>query len=114
MIHLTTTAAQEIKRLQRSRGQTHHYFRLGVKPGGCAGWYYTLDLVREIDNSDREFESQGLTILVNETSFPFVENIKLDYAEDLMGGGFRFTNPNTASSCSCGLSFSLPTASTKV
>ncbi|MFM7580654.1 MAG: HesB/IscA family protein, partial [Microcystaceae cyanobacterium] len=82
------------------------YFRLGIKPGGCATWYYTLDLVREVTDSDREFESQGITILVDETSFPFLENVKLDYAEDLMGGGFRFNNPQ-ATHCSCGLSFRL-------
>lgn len=106
MIQLTPTAIKEIKRLQQSRHQNHHYFRLGVKQGGCAEWYYTLDFVHELNDSDREFESEGIIILVDQNSFPFVENIKVDYAEDLMGGGFRFTNPRV-NHCSCGLSFSL-------
>lgn len=105
MLELTASAAQEIKRLQHSRQLTHHHFRLAVKPGGCAGWLYHLDFVTEITSDDLEYESQGVMILVDNQSVGYLHNLKLDYAEDLMGGGFRFTNPNAAQVCSCSLSF---------
>jgi iron-sulfur cluster assembly accessory protein len=107
MIYLSQTAAKEIKRLKQSRGQSNHYFRLGVKSGGCSGLFYTLDLTERSLSGDRVTESEGIKILVDEASLPYLENLKLDYAEDLMGGGFRFSNPNAANPCSCGLSFVL-------
>ncbi|MEB3229234.1 MAG: iron-sulfur cluster assembly accessory protein [Synechocystis sp.] len=105
MLQLTPSAAEEIKRLQRSRQLTHHHFRLGVKAGGCAGWFYHLDFVTDIEDTDLEYESQGVTVLVDGPSAVYLNHLKLDYAEDLMGGGFRFTNPNAAQVCSCSLSF---------
>jgi iron-sulfur cluster assembly protein len=105
MINLTPAAVQEIKRIQKSRSQPHSYFRLGVKPGGCSGFYYTLDLAETPQTSDRVFECQSISIVVDAESEPYLEELKLDYAEDLMGGGFRFYNPNASNSCGCGLSF---------
>lgn len=105
MLQLTASAAQEIKRLQHSRHLPHHYFRLSVKAGGCAGWFYHLDFVSDIEDADLEYESQGVTVLVDGDSARFLNGLTVDYAEDLMGGGFRFTNPNTAQTCSCSLSF---------
>jgi iron-sulfur cluster assembly accessory protein len=105
MLQLTATAAQEIKRLQQSRQLTHHHFRLGVKTGGCAGQFYHFEFVSEIQADDLEYESQGVTVLVAGASAVYLHNLKLDYGEDLMGGGFRFTNPNAAQVCSCSLSF---------
>ncbi len=106
MIHLSHTAAQEIKRMQMSRGQTNSYFRFGVKSGGCSGFFYTFDLTESVQDGDRQTESEGIKILIQADSLAYVEGLKLDYAEDLMGGGFRFNNPNTINPCSCGLSFS--------
>lgn len=108
MIYLTQTAAKEIKRLQQNRAKPSRYFRLGVKPGGCSELFYTLDLSDTLFPGDRLTESEGIEILVDEASIPYVENLKLDYAEDLMGGGFRFSNPNTSDPCSCGMSFVFP------
>jgi iron-sulfur cluster assembly accessory protein len=105
MIHLTPTAAQEIKRLQQSRGQHHSYFRLAVQPGGCAGWFYTLELVAACPTGDEAYESQGIAISLPGTAAKLIHNLQVDYAEDLMGGGFRFSNPNADKTCSCSLSF---------
>ncbi len=105
MIHLSQSAANEIKRLQHSRCLTNSYFRLGVKPGGCSGFYYTLDLCEQPQQGDRIYASQEISILVDAQSEPYLNNLELDYAEDLMGGGFRFRNPNVSKVCGCGLSF---------
>ncbi|GFE71314.1 iron-sulfur cluster assembly accessory protein [Chroococcus sp. FPU101] len=105
MIELTPAAAQEIKRLQKSRQQLETYFRLSIKTGGCSGLYYDLELSQEPKNNDHSYSSQGINILVDEMSRYYLQNLIIDYAEDLMGGGFRFHNDKALSSCGCGLSF---------
>lgn len=123
MIHISQTAAKEIKRLKQARQQPDNLFRLSVKRGGCSGWFYILDLDNpnpQINNheevesksipsketlGDRIYESEGLTIIVDEQTDAQVHGLELDYSEDLMGGGFRFQNPNAISTCQCGLSF---------
>jgi iron-sulfur cluster assembly accessory protein len=105
MIHLSKSAAQEIKRLQTSRQKSGSYFRIGIQPGGCSGFYYTLDLCEAIQDGDLVYHSQEISILVDEASYPYLKELRLDFAEDLMGGSFRFQNPNAASTCGCTLSF---------
>ncbi|WP_107668162.1 iron-sulfur cluster assembly accessory protein [Cyanothece sp. BG0011] len=107
MIELTSAAIQEIKRMQNSRQQPNSYFRLGVKPGGCDGLYYTFDLSETKENSDRLQTVEDISLLIDEHSLNYLSDLRLDYAEDLMGGGFRFHNPLIATSCRCGLSFTL-------
>jgi iron-sulfur cluster assembly protein len=106
MIHLSQAAANEIRRLQTSRQKTDSHFRIGVQPGGCSGLYYTLDFCENPSQSDRALESRGISILIDEQSVSYLENLKLDFAEDLMGGSFRFQNPNAIATCGCTLSFS--------
>lgn len=110
MIHLTEAAEAEIKRMQTSSQQPQSYFRLAIKKGGCAGWYYSLELNQTVQASDRTYTIAGISVLLDSQSLPYLENMRLDYAEDLMGGGFRFYNPNTANPCRCGLSFVLTEA----
>jgi iron-sulfur cluster assembly protein len=105
MIELTPAAIKEIKRIQTSRQQPDSYFRLGVTEGGCSGLYYTFQLSETPEESDRLYPFCDLTLIIDSASLPYVEDLRLDYAEDLMGGGFRFTNFQAKSSCSCGLSF---------
>jgi iron-sulfur cluster assembly accessory protein len=104
-IHLTPAAVDEIRRMQRRQPHPDSLFRLGVEVGGCEGMYYTLALIQAIQPGDICYKSQGISILVDEKSAPYLEGLQLDYAEDLMGGGFRFDNPNVSQTCSCGLSF---------
>lgn len=106
MIYLSHAAANEIRRLQTSRQQTESYFRLGVRQGGCSGLYYSLEFCQNPQKGDRIYESQGISILVDEKSDLYLQSLKLDFAEDLMGGSFRFQNPNAVATCGCALSFS--------
>jgi iron-sulfur cluster assembly protein len=105
MIELTPAAIKEIKRIQTSRQQPDTYFRLGVTEGGCSGLCYVLELSQTKEESDRVYPLDQITLVIDSDSLPYLEQLRVDYAEDLMGGGFRFTNPNTQSSCSCGASF---------
>ena len=122
MIQISQAAAREIKRLKQLRQQPDNLFRLSVKAGGCSGLFYNLELdtlssqsqteeTAEENNAvshqrqDHSYESNGVTVVVDEQTYSYVQGLKLDYSEDLMGGGFRFQNPNATSSCKCGLSF---------
>lgn len=105
MIELTPAAIKEIKRMQSSRQKPDSYFRLGVKKGGCSGLYYNLELCDTKLESDRLYQLNGIALVIDEPSLPHCEQLRLDYAEDLMGGGFRFQNPQITNPCSCGLSF---------
>ena len=122
MIHISQAAVREIKRLKQIRQQPDNLFRLSIKSGGCSGLFYDLELDNisphndtqekvegdrptPLQRRDRVYESNGLTIIVDEQTCPYVQGLKLDYSEDLMGGGFRFQNPNAVSTCKCGLSF---------
>lgn len=106
MINLSKAAASEVKRLMTKQKQPNSLFRLSVQPGGCAGIYYTLDIDQTIKSQDQVYESQGVKIVVEENILEYINGLTLDYTEDLMGGGFRFHNPNASSSCGCGNSFS--------
>ena len=105
MIDLTQAAAAEIRRIQHSREQQDSCFRIGVKTGGCSGLVYILELAESSQTGDRVYKSNNITIVVDEQSSPYLTALKLDFSEDLMGGGFRFHNPNTSTACSCGQSF---------
>jgi iron-sulfur cluster assembly accessory protein len=108
MIHLSQAAAAEIRRLQLSRQQPNTFLRLSVKTGGCSGLYYSFELEKESASNDRIYEHNGITIVVDERSDRYLQDLKLDYSEDLMGGGFRFHNTQASNTCSCGNSFTIP------
>jgi iron-sulfur cluster assembly protein len=107
MIVLSQAAANEIRRLQATCDRPDGQLRLSVKAGGCAEFYYGLEFVETVAASDRRYESEGIAIIIDEESDRYLSELKLDYSQDLMGGGFRFHNPKAAKTCSCGNSFSV-------
>jgi len=111
MIHLSSIAAQEVLRLIATGPQPQNRtFRLGIQPGGCAEFCYILEPSTQVTASDHVWDRDGLRIVVDPQSLLAIEGTTLDYAQDLMGGGFRFHNPNTIATCGCGSSFSLNSA----
>lgn len=107
MIQITPSALSEIKRIQQSRHQPDSFFRLEVTAGGCAGYCYHFSLCDRKTERDQQWDIQDLSVLVDEACLIYLSNLRLDYAEDLMGGGFRFHDPTVNTPCSCGLSFAL-------
>lgn len=105
MINLSKAAVEEIKRLQLRRQKPEARLRLGVKAGGCAAFYYTIDFDEAINLGDRIYECSGIAVVVDESSLNSINELQLDYSEDLMGGAFRFHNPKAQESCGCGNSF---------
>jgi iron-sulfur cluster assembly accessory protein len=105
MINLSKAAVEEIGRLQLRRQQPEARLRLGVKSGGCAELYYTIDFDQVINSDDHIYDCGGVSVIVDAQSLNFINELTLDYSEDLMGGGFRFHNPKAVESCGCGNSF---------
>jgi iron-sulfur cluster assembly protein len=107
MIEISKAAIAEIERMQTVRARTESKFRLGVAAGGCRSFHYTIDLTDTIDTSDRVYEVNGISVAIDSQQSMYIENLKLDYSEDLMGGAFRFQNDRSTSVCDCGNSFDL-------
>jgi iron-sulfur cluster assembly protein len=104
MIQLSPAAIAEVKRIQSKHPAP---VRLGVEKGGCAALYYTLALVEQVTPEDTIVECEGVQIAIAPEHQPYLNGLSLDYTQDLMGGGFRFNNPNAVSSCGCGNSFAV-------
>ncbi|QDZ40546.1 iron-sulfur cluster assembly accessory protein [Euhalothece natronophila Z-M001] len=107
MIKISEAAQNEIRRMQKSQEQENSYLRLDVKEGGCSGLYYTFSWEKESQGSDRVYPQNDFSVVIDEKSLPYLNQLTLDFTEDLMGGGFRFQNPQATQSCSCGISFTL-------
>lgn len=105
-IDLTENAAQKVKTLMENDGNEHSYLRVFVTGGGCSGLSYGMTFEEKEEEGDQVMESQGVKVLVDEFSAPYLRGIQVDYAESLMGTGFVIQNPNAKSSCACGHSFS--------
>ena len=104
---ITDTAAYQVKRfIEDSGGDTNTKLRVGVTGGGCSGFNYSLELSEEPvdDENDTSSQQYGITIVVDKKSNIFLEDVTLDYINELDGTGFSFINPN-ARSCGCGKSF---------
>ena len=106
MIQLSPTAAQEILRLKARRSNhTNLRFRLRVQAAGCLGLLYGMDFDQQLNADDRTCEVSGVSIVIDADSLRWVSGLRVDYSEDLMGGGFRFHNPTAIETCGCGNSF---------
>jgi iron-sulfur cluster insertion protein len=106
-ISVTDSAARRIKELTAQEGNAALMMRVTVNGGGCSGFTYNFDLDDKTDEDDRVFENAGAKVVVDDTSLDFLKGAELNYIEDLMGSYFAFQNPNAASTCGCGTSFSI-------
>jgi len=102
---VTPAAIQQLKRLIAKDGREGVFLRLGVKGGGCSGLEYMMQLETEPNAIDIITEIDGVMIHCDSKSANFVEGSVFDYTGNLMGGSFKFENPNAARSCGCGTSF---------
>jgi len=105
MIHLTESAVVEIRRLMAERGQADAKVRFGVETGGCSGLQYSMDFDTSTGNEDHVFDQQGLQVVCDGESLSYLDGLEVDFSNKLMGGGFKFHNPNASRSCGCGTSF---------
>jgi iron-sulfur cluster assembly protein len=106
LIKVTPSAARKVNALLARQGRPHGVLRVAVVGGGCSGLQYKMDLQDGPALRDILVESGGIKVVVDPKSALYVTGSELDYLEALQGGGFKVKNPNAASSCSCGESFS--------
>ena len=107
MIQITPEAAEQVRRIMREQGQESAGVRLSVIPSGCSGLEYKMDFAPRPGINDRSFQIEGLKVIVDSNSVAYLQGVVLDWGKGLLGTGFKFSNPNAASSCGCGKSFSV-------
>ncbi len=105
-IILTQNAARRVAAIA-ARQSKPAILRLSVDGGGCAGFTYKFELADAADAGDAVAQAEGATLVVDPVSLDLVRGSAVDYVEDLGGAAFRVTNPNAASGCGCGSSFSV-------
>jgi iron-sulfur cluster assembly protein len=105
-LKVTPNAVKEAKRLMAVQGTPGVVVRIGVQGGGCSGLSYNLNFDTKTSEYDEVIEADGVKFVVDAKSAIFLKGTTLDYVTALMGGGFKFINPNATSTCGCGESFS--------
>jgi len=105
LIKLTPGAARKVSSLLTKQGRPNGVLRVAVVGGGCSGMQYKMDLQDGPANRDILVETAGVRVVVDPKSALYVTGSELDYLDSL-DGGFKVKNPNAATSCSCGESFS--------
>ena len=103
-VTLTESAAQHVQNFLNKRGKGIG-LRLRVRTSGCSGMAYKLEFADEPDSSDLQFVCNGVTILVDQQSLPYLDGMELDYTREGLNEGFKFNNPNVKDTCGCGESF---------
>ena len=106
MITLTESAAKHVRSYLAKRGKGVG-LRLGVRTSGCSGMAYKLEFADAVNPEDHKFESNGVTVLVDPKSLPYLQGTELDFAREGLNEGFKFRNPNVKDECGCGESFNV-------
>ena len=106
-ITLSETAQKAIKRLQTEQGKPGTLFRVSVKGGGCSGMTYDVKLDDQKGEQDRLYDINGIQVVSDLKSLLYLDGMTIDFSTELVGGGFRFVNPNAKGSCGCGTSFTV-------
>jgi iron-sulfur cluster assembly protein len=106
-VGLSEAATRQVKQLKTDQNLPDTVFlRMGVRGGGCSGMSYVLEFDSEKGPHDKEFDIDGVKIVVDKKSYLYLNGTTLDYVTQGLTGGFTFVNPNAKSSCGCGTSFS--------
>ena len=105
-ISLTARAASHVKSYLARQGRDTA-LRIAVKPTGCSGYQYVVEAAASINDTDQSFETNGVRIVVDSQSLPYLSGTELDYVREGLNEGFRFNNPNVQETCGCGESFTV-------
>jgi iron-sulfur cluster insertion protein len=106
-ITITDSAARRIAALKAQEDAEGAFLRIAVSGGGCSGFQYGLSFDEDTNPDDVVFEHGGVRVVVDEVSLDLLNGAEVDFVQDLMGASFQIKNPNAASSCGCGNSFSV-------
>jgi iron-sulfur cluster assembly accessory protein len=104
-IEITQNAQEHIANVLKE--DNSKFFRITVLGGGCAGFQYKFDFDNEKKSEDIIIKTPKANILIDDISLNFIKGAKIDYVNELIGSSFKIINPQAASSCGCGTSFSI-------
>lgn len=111
-LQLTESASVKIRSLLEQQDNAATHLRIFVSGGGCSGFQYGFTFDEEVKVDDTVVESQGVKLLVDAMSLDMLKGAEVDYQTSLQGESFVIRNPNAASSCGCGKSFTPAESST--
>jgi iron-sulfur cluster assembly protein len=104
-VSMTPGAVNRVKELMTAQKLDNAFLRMGVRGGGCSGMTYDLQFDSELRKHDKQFEIDGIKVVVDVKSYLYLNGTTLDFVTQGLTGGFTFVNPNAKSSCGCGTSF---------
>ena len=108
MITVSDNTITKISELMKEEKQPENAFlRAKVKRGGCSGFSYKLDFDSTLADGDKEFENNGVKVVIDNKSILYILGMTLNYEGGLNGAGFIFSNPNASKTCGCGSSFAV-------
>jgi iron-sulfur cluster assembly 1 len=109
VINIKPKAMQRLRELREKEKSDSLVLRMGVRNGGCSGLSYVMDFSSEDeiqeDDAVDDYPIEKLKCVVDAKSMLYLYGLELDYSDELIGGGFKFFNPNAEESCGCGSSF---------
>jgi iron-sulfur cluster insertion protein len=106
-IQVTSNAVAKVRELLEEEGNPDLKLRVYVTGGGCSGFQYGFSFDEETAEDDTQINKDGITVIVDPMSYPYLVGSRLDYQEGLQGSKFTVENPNASSTCGCGSSFSI-------
>ena len=106
-IQLSTQAVAHIRTWLAKQDTPPQALRFGVRPSGCSGHRYVVAPAIQVGEQDTRFNSQGIDIVIDAESLPYLQGATVDFIQEGLNSGFRFDNPNATGTCGCGESFSL-------
>jgi iron-sulfur cluster assembly accessory protein len=104
-VSLTDTAKDKVRTLLAAEGRDDLRLRVSVQPGGCSGLIYQLFFDEVLEESDAVANFDGVEVVVDKMSVPYIEGASIDFEDTIQKQGFTIDNPNAAGSCACGDSF---------
>lgn len=106
-LQVSVGAVNKVKSLVEEEGNADLMLRVYVTGGGCSGFQYGFAFDEAVAEDDSIIEKDGVRVLVDAMSFPYLAGAEVDYQEGLQGARFVVQNPNAASTCGCGSSFAM-------
>ena len=107
LIKIDISAVEKARSLMREEGDINLKLRIFVTGGGCSGFQYGFAFDTKTAADDIQLHQDGITVVIDALSFPYLMGAHLRYSEGLEGSRFIIDNPNATSTCSCGASFTL-------
>jgi len=106
-VKVSDNAAEKVKQLLKEENNPDLKLRVYVTGGGCSGFQYGFKFDDEVNEGDTHINKNGVSVVVDPMSFQYIAGSEVDFIDDLEGARFVINNPNAASTCGCGASFSV-------